>query len=92
MAATSAATADLTFEGDTTLKWFSPDGTVEYGFCGACGSSMFWRIIARTTEVSICAGTLQTPTGLHTSTAWWLDEASDYFEVSPGVTDRRGRE
>ena len=78
MAATAAATADLAVtDPEDRLRWFHPVPAAGYGFCSACGSSLFWRSEdeART---SICAGTLDPPTGLSTVQAWWVSQASDY--------------
>ncbi|MGB8859445.1 MAG: GFA family protein [Ilumatobacteraceae bacterium] len=77
MAATRADVADVTIEGDS-LRWYSPDDTVAYGFCGICGSSLFWRASDRPQFLTVCAGTLHQPTGLRTTTAWWVAEHGDY--------------
>jgi hypothetical protein len=58
MAAASASQADMRFASDATLRWWSPDGTVQYGFCGVCGASMFWRTAEDAPNVSIGVGTL----------------------------------
>jgi hypothetical protein len=87
MAATAAAPADLRFSADETLAWYSPDTTVEYGFCNRCGSSLFWRRIQNVDHISICAGTLDSPTGLSTTRAWWVAEASDYHARPAAVTE-----
>ncbi len=91
VAATESLAAHIHVEDDATLCWYSPDATVEYGFCNACGSSLFWRVIGALTW-SIGAGTLNTPTGLRTTSAWWLSEASDYLDPSVGVADRHQTE
>lgn len=78
MAATNARRDHITFANDQGLRWHSPEPTVEYGFCGECGSSMFWRTPARPDEMSICAGSLDQPTGLRTTVAWWMSEHGDY--------------
>jgi hypothetical protein len=79
MAATAAGVEDLVVEDENgTLTWFWPVPDAGYAFCAACGSSLFWRGGDSPRQVSICAGTLDPPTGLRTSEAWWVDEASDY--------------
>ena len=78
-AATAAVVSAITIT-ETTLRWYSPEPTVAYGFCGTCGSSLFWRTTARPESISICAGTLNSPTGLTTTQAWWTSTASDYHE------------
>jgi hypothetical protein len=79
MAATSARQEDLTIDdADGLLAWFFPVPEAAYGFCSRCGSSLFWQSTADPSRRSICAGTLDTPTGLKTSQAWWISQASDY--------------
>ena len=78
IAATAAPVEQVTFVVDQTLTWYSPDPSVEYGFCNRCGSTMFWRAQANPESLSIAAGTLDPPTGLRTTKAWWVSQASDY--------------
>ena len=79
LAATSSALADLTLEDPGgLLRWYAVPGA-EYGFCGRCGSSMFWRG-DEPDRLSLGAGTLAPPTGLVTEVAIWVDDASDYHE------------
>lgn len=78
MAATSAAVADLAIDDPgQRLTWFHPVAQAGYAFCARCGSSLFWRGEDED-RWSICAGTLDPPTRLTTSGAWWTSEASDY--------------
>lgn len=78
MAATRTRRDAISYSSDHGLRWYSPEPTVEYGFCGECGSSLFWRTSAQPEEVSICAGGLDQPTGLNTTAAWWMSEHGDY--------------
>jgi len=91
MAATAASPGSIRFISDATLRWYSPDPTVAYGFCSACGSSLFWRSIERPDHLSICAGALDQPTGLRTTSAWWMTEHGDYHTPEPNV-DEFGRD
>ena len=87
MAATSAAAADVEIDDPgQQLTWF-PVPEAEYGFCRTCGGSLFWRAAAWPDVISICAGTLEPPTGLRTVEAWWVSQASDYF-VRPDLPER----
>lgn len=87
MAATSASVADVHIDDDGSLRWHSPDPTVQYGFCSTCGSSLFWRTPARPERMSITAGTLDQPTGLRTTAAWWMAEHGDYHTPAPGLVE-----
>lgn len=63
MAATAADVADVSIIGET-LRWYNATDEVQYGFCGVCGSTLFWRTSRRPESISIAAGTLTPPTGL----------------------------
>jgi hypothetical protein len=87
MAATAVHPEQIRFESESTLRWYDPVPTVHYGFCGVCGSTLFWRADALPQQVSIAAGTLDQPTGLRTVKAWWVAEAGDYFDRAAGVEE-----
>lgn len=83
-AATAAAPNSLSIADDSTVRWFSPADGVEYGFCGTCGSSLFWRLSERPELVSFSAGCLDLPTGLTTSHEIWMAEHADYHPPLTG--------
>jgi hypothetical protein len=80
MAATAAPPHNVTFVSQVSLTWYEASPGVEYGFCNRCGSSLFWRAEAHPEKLSIAAGTLDLPTRLQTTQAWWVSEASDYYD------------
>jgi hypothetical protein len=87
MAASAASVADLHIDDPAgRLTWHDVPGAA-YGFCRTCGSSLFWRADSDPAQMSICAGTLDTPTGLTTVEAWWTAQASDYF-TRPDLPER----
>ena len=82
-AMTAAQRADLVVTEERGLRWIdSPrsDARARRGFCGECGSSLFWDAPDRET-VSIAAGTLDGPTGLRVSGHWFVSQAGDYYEL-----------
>lgn len=81
MAASSCDIADLHLGSSATLAWYRATEDVEYGFCGRCGSSLFWRTADRPQAISIAAGTIDPPPGLTTETALFVSEASDYHRL-----------
>ncbi len=84
MAATSSRSSDVEIDDvDGLLTWYFPVAEAGYAFCRRCGSSLFWRAQSSPEWLSICAGTLEPPTGLTTVEAWWTGEASDYHERQP---------
>jgi hypothetical protein len=92
-AATAARRDDLVLLEERGLRWVaSPlsESAARRGFCGACGSSLFWDAPARET-VSIAAGTLDEPTGLHLLGHVYVDHAGDYYELPDDGLPRYGR-
>lgn len=87
LAATAAHADDVSFVSDATLKWYAPHETVQYGFCAECGSTLFWRAMNAPEHLSIAAGSLDQPTGLSTTRAWWVAEAADYHERQTGLIE-----
>jgi hypothetical protein len=65
------------------LRWApSPasDRRARRGFCAECGSGLFWEPADGDT-VSIAAGTIDPPTGLHLAGHWYTHEAGDYYKL-----------
>jgi len=80
---TAVAREDLVIDGASHLSWFTSatgDAGVRRGFCGRCGSSLFWDAPGRAT-ISISAGTLDGASGLRTMGHIYLSQAGDYYEV-----------
>jgi len=90
MAATSAAADDVTFTSDETLTWYSAQPQVYYGFCNRCGATMFWKADDKPSRLSICAGTLDQPTGLRTEGVLFGDDVGDYILERPEVPTHPG--
>lgn len=61
-----------------TLVWFRSSPAAERGFCGRCGSNLFWRRCGGDTT-SIMAGTLDPPTGLSIEKHLFVGQKSDYY-------------
>lgn len=77
-----------------TLKWFrsitdeTPD--VYRGFCGRCGSSLFWDPRGKP-RISIAAGALDAPTGLKTSRHVWVSQKGDYYRITDELVQHEER-
>jgi hypothetical protein len=82
-ASTAVRRTDLFFVEQGTLRWIESaqsDARARRGFCGECGSSLFWDAPGRET-ISIAAGTLDSPTGLRVASHWYVAQAGDYYEL-----------
>jgi hypothetical protein len=92
-ASTAARREDLVLVEERGLRWIeSPqsDAGARRGFCGECGSSLFWDAPRRQT-ISIAAGTLDGSTGLHVAGHWYVSQAGDYYEIPPDGLSRHPR-
>lgn len=79
VAATQARSEDLTIHGDA-IQWYQSSDKAERGFCGTCGSNLFWRRFAGK-KTSIFAGTLDGETGLTMDTQIHSQSAGDYYSL-----------
>ncbi len=80
VSATAVRAEHLTVTEDGALRWFRSSQAAERGFCGICGSSLFWRRLGGD-EVSVMAGGLDGPTGLTIATHIFVADAGDYYDV-----------
>lgn len=86
VAATGCAQSDLHIEEDRGLAWFPSSDVAERGFCRECGGNLFYRPRnPGNGRISIMAGTLDAPTGLHLTGHLFMASKSDYYEVVDGT-------
>jgi hypothetical protein len=91
-AMTAARSEHLRFVTDIGLRWIdSPESAVHArrGFCGECGSSLFWEAPGRET-ISIAAGTLDGATGLRTAGHIWDEQRADWETLDDLPRSARG--
>jgi hypothetical protein len=74
-----------------TLVWYRSSASAERGFCGVCGSNLFWRPHAEN-RTSIAAGTLDMPTGLAIERHIFVADKSDYYEITDALPKMAGWE
>jgi hypothetical protein len=82
-AATAVQRDQLVLLESGGLRWIaSPESEsgARRGFCGECGSSLFWDAPTRDT-VSVAAGTLDEPTGLRVLGHVYVAQAGDYYAL-----------
>jgi len=92
-AGTSTQREHLVLVEQRGLRWVdSPqsDAHARRGFCGECGSNLFWDPPGRP-NLAITAGTLDEPTGLRVMGHWYVDEQGDYYEIPDDGTPRHDR-
>ncbi len=77
VAATSCARDDIEISGEVT--WYQSSDTARRGFCGICGSNLFWD--GAGVNLSIFAGTVNGPTGLQIAGHIYCADKGDYYEI-----------
>lgn len=87
VAATNVDKSRLTLTADATLRWYRASDAARRGFCGNCGGNLFWDPDNRD-DISIFAGTLDTPTGLTCSSHIFVADKGDYYDIPQGVNVR----
>ena len=89
VAGTSCETADLTISGDDHLRWYDL-GYARYGFCGDCGSQLFWQGAEHRGRTSVKVGSLDDTSGLRVSGVWFADDAQPHVHLHPAVPHHEG--
>ncbi|MEO1017765.1 MAG: GFA family protein [Pseudomonadota bacterium] len=88
VAVTSARRADFVLLRDDTLKWYRSSDLAQRGFCGECGSVLFWDDGGD--AISINAGSLDQPTGLKIEKHIFVDDKGDYYEIADNLPQFAG--
>ena len=73
--------ADYRIWGVEQIRWFASSDDAERGFCGRCGSKLFWREAGGQGGMDVTAGTLDHPTGLSTTAHIWVAHKGDYYRI-----------
>lgn len=74
----------LTVEGMNKVTWFQSSEKIRRGFCGICGSVLFWDP-SHLDWTSIALGAFDTPTGTHLEMHIFVSQKGDYYEIADGL-------
>ena len=86
VAATSAPRDAVTIDGE--VRWYHASDSARRGFCGTCGSSLFWD--GQGANLSIHAGTLDGGTGLRLTGHIFCADKGDYYELTDDLPKADG--
>lgn len=84
---TNVKRSALTFTDDAALKWYASSDFARRGFCGACGSVLFWDAPEQDT-ISVTAGCLDSPTGVDVDIQIFTEDKGDYYALDPRIPIR----
>lgn len=86
VAATSAARDGVKITGEVT--WFRSSPQARRGFCGTCGSNLFWD--GPGTHLSIFAGTIDGGSGVTLAGHIYCADKGDYYQIADGLPQAGG--
>jgi hypothetical protein len=81
---TSVTHDQITFSETGGLKWYQSSAIARRGFCGECGSSLFWEP-ADKDHLAIAAGSIDQPSGLITLGHIFTADRGDYYTIDDGL-------
>ena len=80
-ASTDVAEDDLDIaDREDALVWYRSSDKAERGFCGRCGSNLFWREFG-SGRVAVAAGSLDAPHGLRMDRHVFAAFKGDYYDI-----------
>lgn len=83
-ASANVAKSAVTVVGAPHLRWHQASAKVRRGFCGHCGSWLFWDPLERD-WTSISLGAFDTPTGVHLERHIFVSDRGDYYDIADGL-------
>lgn len=74
----------LTVTGEEHIRWYQSSAKVRRGFCGRCGSPLFWDPLERD-WTGIALGAFDSPTGIRLEKHIFVSEKGDYYDIADGL-------
>ncbi len=88
-AATNAQQADVEISDGGSLRWYRASDFARRGFCGECGSALFWKR-DDADDISILAGSFDQPSDLKLVSHIFVADKGDYYEIKDGLPQYPG--
>jgi len=83
-ASTHVPETHLTLTSRDSLRWYAASDTAKRGFCGTCGSFLFWKHSGED-MISIAMGALSAPTGATLSRHIFVADKGDYYQINDPI-------
>jgi hypothetical protein len=74
----------LSVTGEEGLRWYQSSEKVRRGFCGTCGSPLFWDVPGRP-KISISMGAFDKPTDTQLGLHIYVADKGDYYDIADGL-------
>jgi hypothetical protein len=78
---------NLTLRGGEHVRWYRSSEKVRRGFCGTCGSSLFFDPLERD-WIGVAMGAFDKPTGTRLGVHIHVADRGDYYEIADGVPQK----
>ncbi len=88
-AATSVSADCLALEGAGNITWFAASGFAKRGFCGTCGSILFWKPNDEP-RYAILAGAFDHPETLHPGHHICTEGRPEFYQINDGLPQYLG--
>jgi hypothetical protein len=83
-ATTGTRAGDVEIDGADKITWFRASDSAERGFCGTCGSHLFWRSLGDD-EMAILAASIDEPSELRVASHIFVESKGDYYDIDDGL-------
>ena len=80
-ASVDVARTALTVSGEENVKWYQSSKKVRRGFCGSCGSTLFWDPVFQD-WTAVAMGAFDTPTHTQIEQHIFVSEKGDYYQIT----------
>lgn len=74
----------VTITGADAVTWFQSSAKARRGFCGTCGSFLFWDPLDGD-MTAVAMGAFEAPTGTQLGMHIFTDDKGDYYEITDGL-------
>jgi len=88
-ASTDVPKSAVTVQGEEAVIWHQSSEKVRRGFCGTCGSTLFWDPVFRD-WIGVAMGAFDTPTQTTLGVHIFVADKGDYYEIADGLPQKPG--
>ena len=91
LADTEVQLKDLVIKDDAKLKWYESSSKVRRGFCGQCGSTLFFDPIDKQKHswIGVALGSITSKTNIKIEEHIFVAEKGDYYEINDGAPQHK---
>jgi hypothetical protein len=80
----------LHISGANSIKWYQSSEKVQRGFCGTCGSTLFWNpTIEGYKWTSVAMGSIDTPLDLKIAKHTFVGDKCGYYDIADDAPQKQ---